>query len=80
MTCAQKRVPSLRTRQPSASNLPVRSEVCSAVAGTPRAMSSSAERHRDVIPVLPVDLGAPRMALTAHFAHEFAQARNKIFR
>jgi hypothetical protein len=39
-----------------------------------------AERHREVVPVLAVDLGAPRMALTARFVHEFAQARNNTNR
>ena len=40
-TLAQKRVPSLRSRQPSASNLPSRVAVSSALAGTPAAWSSS---------------------------------------
>ena len=40
-TLAQKRVPSLRTRQPSASNLPSRAAVSRARAGMPAARSSS---------------------------------------
>ena len=59
-TLAQKRLPSLRTRQPSASNRPSVMAVCSARVGTPAARSSGIESRE----VLADDLSR-RIALDA---------------
>ena len=60
-TWAQKRVPSLRTRQPSASNLPSRAAVSSARCGRPAARSSSRVEAREML----ADDFAGRIALEA---------------